>query len=399
MHTTLFDKNDTRRKSMDLINLKTLEHKLSSHPEWAISAYMPTHRAGRETEKGPIRFKNLLSKAEEALKGKGMGPRDIEAVLRPARSLLEGSGFWQHQSDGLAMFISPDFFQLYRLPIHFEEMMVFSNHFYIKPLLPLFSNDGHFYIIALSQNEVRLLEGTRYAVDEVEVEEELPNLAEAMKYLNFTKHLQFHTGSGRVTESGDAAAMYHGHDPSDKDEKRLVEWFHKIDDVLPEAITNRQTPIVLAGVEYLFPLFKKASSFNNILAEGVVGNPEELRAEEIHAKAWPLIEPLFKETQEEAFTRYKDLSNTDQITTDLEETFLAAYQGRVDTLFTVKDYQVWGSYDSDKNEVHIHKEFSSGDEDLLNLICINTLKYGGTVFVVDPGQLPAASPQAAILRF
>ncbi len=384
---------------MDLINLTTLEHKLSSHPEWALSIYMPTHRAGRETQKGPIRFKNLLTKAEEQLKAQGMRTPDVHNILQPARDLLEGSGFWQHQSDGLAMFLSPEFFQVYRLPLRFEELMVLSNHFYIKPLLPLFSNDGHFYILALSQNEVRLLEGTRYSVDEVDVEENLPNLAEAMKFLNFTQHLQFYTGTSTKTNTGGAIPTYHGHDPSDKDEIRLVEWFHKIDDVLPEAIPNRQTPIILAGVEYLFPLFKKASSFNNILAEGVEGNPEELRAEEIHAKAWPLIEPLFMKTQEEAFTRYKNLTNTDQITTDLEQTFLAAYQGRVETLFTVEDYQVWGSYDATTNKVHIHKDFSSGDEDLLNLISINTLKNGGTVFVVNPAQMPAASPQAAILRF
>jgi hypothetical protein len=36
-------------------------------------------------------------------------------------------------------------------------------------LLSLFTGNGHFYILALSQNQVRLLEGTRYTVDEISI--------------------------------------------------------------------------------------------------------------------------------------------------------------------------------------------------------------------------------------
>ncbi|MAT42648.1 MAG: hypothetical protein CL609_09925 [Anaerolineaceae bacterium] len=384
---------------MDLITQQALDHLLNSHSEWSMSLFMPAHRAGRETQKDPIRFKNLLNKAEGQLEERGCRTPDIKNILKPARDLIEDFEFWQHQSDGLAVFASPEAFEVYRLPIRFEELVVISNHFHIKPLLPLFTNDGHFYILALSQNEVRLLEGTQYTVDEVDMEKNLPNLAETLKFDLFSKQLQFHTGTARETDSGETAAMFFGHDPSDKEEKRLLQWFHKVDDVLGEVITNRQSPIVLAGVEYLFPLFKKTSSFNNIMAKGVEGNPDDLSAEELHTKAWPLIKPYFMETQNEAFSRYKDLSNTDQVTTNLEKTFLAAYQGRIELVFTVEDYQVWGNYDVDTNKVHIHNEFQAGDEDLLNLVSIYTLKNGGTVFVVDEGTMPAKAPQAAILRF
>jgi hypothetical protein len=39
-----------------------------------------------------------------------------------------------------------------------------SDRFHLKPLLPLLTGDGRFYILALSQNQVRLLQGTRYSV-------------------------------------------------------------------------------------------------------------------------------------------------------------------------------------------------------------------------------------------
>jgi hypothetical protein len=42
--------------------------------------------------------------------------------------------------------------------------VVVTDRFHIKPLLPLLSGDGRFYVLALSQSEVRLLQGTRYSV-------------------------------------------------------------------------------------------------------------------------------------------------------------------------------------------------------------------------------------------
>jgi hypothetical protein len=50
----------------------------------------------------------------------------------------------------------------YRLPLPFEQLVVISDDFHLKPPLPFFASDGRFYILALSQNQVRLLEGIRY---------------------------------------------------------------------------------------------------------------------------------------------------------------------------------------------------------------------------------------------
>ena len=91
----------------------------------------------------------------------------MQKMLEPASKLLQDSHFWQHQSDGLAIFLSSNRARRYRLPLNFAELVVVADHFHISPLLPLFTGDGQFYILALSQNEVRLLLGTRYSVSEV----------------------------------------------------------------------------------------------------------------------------------------------------------------------------------------------------------------------------------------
>jgi hypothetical protein len=47
-------------------------------------------------------------------------------------------------------------------------LVIVSERFHVKPLLPLLSGDGRFYVLALSQNEIRLLQGTRYSVEQVD---------------------------------------------------------------------------------------------------------------------------------------------------------------------------------------------------------------------------------------
>lgn len=82
--------------------------------------------------------------------------------MRPAENLLRDEDFWQHQSDGLAVFLSPGSFRAHRLPSRFDEILVIADKFQIKPLLPLFNRNVKFYILALSMNEVRLFLGTEY---------------------------------------------------------------------------------------------------------------------------------------------------------------------------------------------------------------------------------------------
>ena len=101
-------------------------------------------------------------------------------MLTKPQRLLPDPGFWQHQSDGLAVFLSADTFHFFRLPIRFDELVVIVNRFHVKPLLPFLTSDGLFHILALSQNQVRLLEGTGFSVDEIHLEGTIPSFSEVL---------------------------------------------------------------------------------------------------------------------------------------------------------------------------------------------------------------------------
>jgi hypothetical protein len=383
---------------MDTITIDELQIFLPAQTGWHVSLYMPTEHKGQETEQNRIRFKNLLQEAEQRLLSKGIRTPDVRQLLNPAQQLLEKPGFWRHQSHGLAVFLTADTFEYYRLSLSFNALVVISDSFHIKPLLPFFASDGHFYILALSQNQVRLLEGTRHSVDEIDLESMPESMAEALQYERFIKDTQFHTGTS-TARHGDRDGMYHGHDPSDEDKTRILRWFQQIDGFLPGLLLGEQSPLVLAGVEYLFPLYKQANSYPALVEKGIPGNPEELKPEELHAQAWPLVAPIFQQTQENASARYYQLSNTEKTTTAVEEAVLVAHHGRVADLFVPLGVQIWGMYDPQENRVHIHEEKQPGDRDLLDLAAIQTILNGGSVFAVEREQIPDGQTLAAVLRY
>ena len=384
---------------MDHLTMNELKLLAGRFPGFCVSMYMPAHRAGRETQQDPIRFKNLLKQAEKRLAAKGLKAPEVAGLLEPAQAFALDPTFWRHQSDGLAVFLSADGMRSYRLPVRFDELVVISDRFHLKPLLPFFASDGHFYILALSQNQVRLFEGSRYTVDEVPTESMPASMAEALQYERFDKQLQFHTGTSSATGAGGRAAVFHGHDPSDADKDRLVRWFRKVDSELVSLLAGQHSPLVLAGVEYYFPLYRGVSAYPHVLAEGLPGNPEALSAEEIHAGVWPLVAPVFRQAQEEAIARYHELFVQGKTLSDVEQVVVAAIQGRVDTIFVPVGVQVWGGVDLAAGEVAIHPQHEPGDEDLLDLAAIQTLAYGGDVFALPPDQMPEEALIAAVLRY
>ncbi|MCG6134935.1 MAG: hypothetical protein MET45_09760 [Nostoc sp. LLA-1] len=372
---------------------------LAAAKDTCVSIFLPTERRGVETQQNPIRFKNLLREAEEQLIATGMRPQDARDLLKPAQKLDEYD-FWQHQSDGLAIFISGDVFSYYCVPLDFAELVVVSDRFHFKPLLPLLTGDGQFYILALSQNQVRLFQGSRYSVSEMELGDVPQSIAEALKYDDTEKSLQFHTGTSQGGGGSDRSAIFHGQGSGNEEQKDdLLRYFQKVNGGLYELLNNQRFPLVVAGVDYLLPIYKQANTYPHLMDEGITGNPEELQAEELQQQAWNIVQPYFDQGQHEAMERYQEMAGTGQTASNITEAVSAAYYQRVDSLFVPVGQQKWGHFDPETGRVEVHPQQEAGDEDLMDLAAVHTLLNGGTVYAVEPEQVPGAAPLAAVLRY
>jgi len=383
---------------MNLLSTDELKALMEKREGPCVSVFMPTHRRGAETQQDRIRFKNLLKQAEDRLTHNGLRVPNAKELLQPAQALVQNSLFWSHQSDGLAVFFSGEGARQYSLPFNFEELVVVADQFHLKPVLPLLSGDGRFYVLALSQNQVRLLQGTRYSVDELDPNGIPQSLEEALRLDTPEKLVQWHTRMRGGT--GKRASTFHGHGGAPDDLKEnLLHYLRQVDKGLHELIGNVHVPLVLAGVEYLFPIYREANTYSHLLDEGIPGNPEGLTAQQLHAQAWNIVEPHFQKTQQEAVDQYIKLAGTGRTSKDMEVIVREAYYGRVDVLFVAIGVQRWGSFDIDTDTVHWRDKAKPGDEDLLDFAAIQTFLNGGIVYAVEPEKVPDDRHLAAIFRY
>lgn len=387
---------------MDILKQKDLQQLINTSGKQCVSIYMPTHQFGREQQQDPIRFKNLMTKAQEKLLDSGLRRPEVQEMMRPAESLLDDNDFWQHQSDGLAVFLSQNSTQTFRLPSNFDELVVVASNFQIKPLLPLLSKDGKFYILALSMNEVRLFLGTRDTINAVDLGDIPNNMQEALWMDDPEKHTDFHTGTGSTTGAGDRRAIFHGHGTIEAEEKtNILRFFQHINRGLNELLEEQGIPMVLAGVDYLLPIYREANSYTGLLDKSLEGNPEEFDGKELHKLAWELVQPIFKEDQKQALKQFEQLDGqgNELASADLKTVVKAANFGRVDTLIVPLGVQKWGRFDPQQNKVILDEKAEPDNEDLLDFAAMHTLFNSGKVYVVQPEKIPGDSELAAILRY
>ena len=387
---------------MEMLSRSELRDLMEQNGGPRVSIYLPTHIGRAETREDQIRFKNALKAAEDRMVASGLRRPVAIQTLEPGAQLLPNSDFWRHVSDGLAAFFSREGARIYRLPLRFDDQVAVGTKWHTRPLLPLFSGDGQFLILALSLNEVRLLQCTRYNVQPLELREEFKSLDDYMKYVELSKQMQYHTSSPSLPGEGRRSATRHGQGSgSDETVKKteITDFLHLVNDGLARQLQDLRTPMVLAGVDYLCAMFREITAYPNVAKRILPGNADRVTPEDLHEKAWEIIEPYFLRARYDDVERYHLLASKGLSAARPEDLVPAAATGRVDTLFVNLNAQLWGQYNRDTREVIVHDQPQPGDEDLLDLATTQTLLHNGTVYTSDPGGVPGARLAAATLRY
>jgi hypothetical protein len=367
-----------------------------------VSIYMPTFRAGVETQQNPIRLKNLLRSVQENLEASGMESTGAAELMAPVRELVDDQAFWQQASDGLAIFCTPEVLRTYRLPTAVDELALVNDRFHLKPLFTLLAEDAPFYILTLSLKNIRLIAANRHRAEEVELPPDVPrSFTEAMGELT-RRYSQFQPGTSAKTPH--RAPIFHGHGTGEDNLKaEIVQYFNLTDKALAKYMDRDNAPVVLAGVEYLLPRYKETTELPHVLDEGLTGNCDGLSADQLRDMAWEIVEPVLTAGRQKAVERYGDLLGTGRASSRYDEILPAAHDGRIDTLFVARGVRLWGSYDEKKREARLEEnqddQGSGRGEDLLGLAAAQTFLNGGQVYAVPQQDVPGGQAMAAVFRY
>jgi hypothetical protein len=366
-----------------------------------VSLYMPTFRTGRvEVQQNPVRLKKLLKEAEERLQKIGLKRTEASAYLRQPRQLLDDSSFWVDMSDGLAIFLTLDYFRYYRLPIPFREMTAVANRFQIKQLLPILATDQRFYVMAISQNAVRLLRCNRFSFEELSVKGKIPvNLSEALLFEDVKGKEKDHAHYSVTELDGGSIAIAHNAEV-DAGKNNLLRFFFQVDKGLQREFLQEETaPLVIVSVDYLFPIYKSANTYQHLLEKEVKTNPDKLPSLELHKLGYGAVESYFLRKQEDAIREYNKLAGLGR-TTDILETIVSqTHRGNVQTLFVADNQRKWGRYDTFSDRVEVHDKEEPCDIDLIDFIAAQTIAKRGDVYVLNLDKMPGHMPAAAVLRY
>lgn len=362
-----------------------------------VSLFLPTHRVTSEDRTDPLRWKNLLQRCETTLADSGLGKSEITELLAPAWDLHEDSWEWQHMGDGLAMFLGRGEPRSYRLPFSVPELAVVGERYVTGPLLRAVTHDSDFLMLALSQRDVRLLQGTAERVEEVRLRDVPSDLRDVMERPD--SRTDSHGRTLKAGRGAGAGAVFYGIGAADDDFKHeeLEEFLRVVANGLQKTLASQRRPMVLVGLQDNISTFRSVSSYGNILDAEVRTNPDGLSPEKLHSLAWPTIECTLDEERADALDRIGEALAHDRGAATPESVAEAATQGRVDTLFVGASPFCWEELPP--GEVMRLGEDAFTHCELVDRAIADTLSAGGNVYAIDYPTVKGDSDLAAILRY
>lgn len=375
---------------------------LDQRSQLSLSLYMPTHRTGRDVKQNAIRYKNLLGKLKRELTERQIEDKAKAELLDPLMGLLNDTFFWNHQSDGLALFRSGEKFLNYQVPYSFPESIMVNNRFYLKPLIPVLSKNREFYLLSLNLNDLMLYQVNMDDISQVAIKNLPHSMESALKYNVYEKQVQYHTQAPRGRKG--RQAVFHGQggggDNAEK-KKYILDYFYQVDAALKEGITEKSIPLLLMGAEYLIPLYQETNSYPNLIEKGLDKDPSGFSLNEIHQNAWSFMEGYFLKREEEYILKFEKGVGISQASQQLDEIIPAAYDGRVDILYIRTEQAVWGLFNpADHRTVILNGKNRQSDAiDLIDFAAVHTLNSDGKVLVLAEDKMPDRADIAAVFRY
>jgi len=341
--------------------------------EWCVSLYMPLGDTNTIKKKNCL--KKLTLEAGKKLKALGVAPLTVGRILGPVDMILEHRGFWENKSEGIAAFFTVDSFAWHSLQYKFDELVVVTDRFHLKPLLRNAAQNRRFYVLALSEEQIKFFEASELGINEIYVKG-IPRNSAAF-----------------LTPETDGESF-----GEEEKQEGLLELFQKVDKAVTTHLKDNDAPLILAGEEQLHPVYYDANTYSNLVKIGIGGNADKLSAKELLVKALPIVKPVFRRRREKALASFQKNIATGLASNNFAKIFSAARSGRIETLFVPVGKQKWGKFNNQTNEIEINEQAKAGDKDLLCVASTRTLRNGGEVFVVLPEQMPDNSLIAAVLR-
>lgn len=353
---------------------------ICTSPGPCVTILLPAFRPGASDLPAAERLKTILREAAHELESRrylGSVDRFLEPLKKLARSPESLAG-----GAGAAIYLTPSGLRHVRLPVPAAERLVAASQPFITPLLthliPRVS-----YVLAFSKKLTRL---GRWRDGEC-IEISLPagvsrSFEESLLLVQPDHDLQNHSAATRFG-TGTERDLVH---------ERLRHYLQHLDREI--AAILRDAPLVLVGVAEELAAYRSVAGHPKILNARPT-NPDHLALSELKDLCEEALLAARRSDAEKVVAQILETSRRDRVAGGVRTVLEAAHEGRVHRMVMEAGAAYQGLlgplFPLDDRRVE-------GKHDLINAAAVETIRAGGDVYVVDPGEL-GDRPVAALLRY
>jgi hypothetical protein len=368
---------------IDLPTTADLKSLIERRADACVSLYLPTHAVTQHTDIDRLEFRRLAEAAVQQLRDGGINSQRIAAIEDNLSDLSDDYEFWRFQATSLAVLATPDSLMTYRLPSRLQPTIEVCDRFHLRPMIRAVSFPGAAFVLALSENAARLIEVTPDGpAEEVAVPDMPTSLAQVI--------------SRTDRRSPESPTRQGG-----EGQKVLIrKYAREVDAAIRALLAGRTTPLFLACVESLAPIYRSVNSYAYLAEEIIAGNVEHLSSRELAEQARDIQRQHNERAVALLRDRYEAWTGSGRATSDLAQVARAASSGAVHTLLFDINGALPGRMDEQTGAIDVEPQASASSYDIVDEIVARTILYGGEVVGVRYGDLPSPnSPVAALLRF
>lgn len=347
-----------------------------------VSIYLATDPAG-DCRAERIELGNLMTEAVTQLAAADHDRGEIADMQAMVDELLEDADFWAHQARSLAVFVTPGSLATYQLPNRLTNMVEVSDRLHLKPLLRSLTFPQAAYIVAISQNAVRILEVLPEG-DPVSVE--VPDLPASAVDAVGVPSISGRKPHGRV-QGGEGQKM------------RLGQYCRAVDQALRPVLVGRNIPLILAANQPLESIYRQWNTYPNLVDITMAGNPDNASDGDLAASAREVLDRVYADELAALNESFEQRASEGRTATDVADVAGAATYGMVDTVFVDIDAVVPGFLDEDSGAVTFTDVNDAVAYGVVDEIARRTWLTGGRVLAVRRQDIPGGGDVAAILRW
>jgi len=352
-----------------------------------LSLYQPTHRRHPENQEDPIRFRNLVKELEASLHQK-YPAAEARQLLEPFHALAQDVDFWNHALEGLAVLGAPRFFRALRFSQPVDELVVVADSFHTKPLRRFLQTADRYHVLSLSLHGIRLFEGNRRTLDEVDMTKAGPGTIDQ-------------TTGEESADGGAGLPLRHGlGGKGNEADNEADRYFRAVDRAVLEHYSRPSgLPLILAALPEHHHRFHEVSQNPFLVAEGIRINPESLSTDKLREHAWEVLEPQYQARLETLHGEFEQARARGAGSDVLAEVAAAAVAGRVATLMVEAGREIAGRLDVETGRIEKAALGAPDVDDMLDDLGELVTKMGGTVLVVPAERVSLPTGLAATYRY